>query len=191
MKGRTAAAVVAVCVIAPRQLHAVEREHHLGADAGGSMLVIGDKSTPAFSASTHPDVGGGVGAHWTYGLSDAFNLMVEGAWSLVALGEASDPKTPTTRPAWVANADVGLGYVFDVLRWVPYGGVLVGGYALSGGSIHGVKVLPGLELALGLDYRLNRRFAVGLALREHLMYETSKYPSFSQAFARFEYTWGW
>jgi hypothetical protein len=167
-----------------RPVRAVEREHHLGADVGGAVLLVGDKSTP--------DIGGAVGAHWAYGLSDAFNLMVEGTWSLVSLGQSSGKGIPSTRPSWVGSAGVGVGYVFDVLSWVPYAGVLVGGYALSGGSIGGVDVLPGVAIALGLDYRFTRRLAGGVALRQHvLVTDTSTYPSFTQAFARVEYTWGW
>jgi len=183
MKGRIATAFVAVSVTMPLRANAVEREHHLGVDAGGSMLVIDGKSTP--------DIGGGGGGHWTYGLNDAFNLMVEGAWSLVALSEARGDTIPPTRPTWVANADVGVSYVFDVLQWVPYAGVLVGGYALSGGTISGIKLLPGFELALGLDYRFDRRLAAGVAFRQHMTSEVSTYPSFTQLFARIEYTWGW
>ena len=163
---------------------AVEREHHLGGDVGGSVLVIGNKSTP--------DVGGGVGAHWKYGLSDDLDLMAEGAWSLVAPGQTGGPRTPGTYPAWVANADVGVGYVLDVLRWVPYVGVLAGGYALAGGTVDGAKVLPGGAVALGLDYRFDRHLAGGVAVREHVLFtQISTYPSFMQAFARVEYTWGW
>jgi hypothetical protein len=162
---------------------AVEREHHLGADLGGSMLVTSIKT----------DLGGGGGGHWTYGLTDAFNLMVEGAWSIVALGEKV-PNTPgpRTRAATVANVDAGMGYVLDVGQWVPYAGGLVGGYALAAGNISGTKVLPGVGVALGLDYRLTRSWAAGLAFRQHfLVTEMSTYPSFTQLFARFEYTWGW
>ena len=45
----------------------------------------------------------------------------------------------TRRPWWEAinpgsltNVDVGVAYVFDVLQWVPYAGLLVGGYGLAG-----------------------------------------------------------
>jgi hypothetical protein len=182
MKRTAAAAFVALGSMVALPARAIEREHHLGLDAGGSLLVVNDKSTP--------DLGGGFGAHWTYGLNDAFNLMAEGAWSLVALHESTEG-APRTRPSWVANADVGLGYVFDVLRWVPYGGVLVGGYALSGGSIDRVKMLAGASLALGLDYRFSRSVAAGVAFRQHMLTEPSTYPSFTQVFARVEYTWGW
>jgi|CZKU01.1.fsa_nt_gi hypothetical protein len=163
---------------------AVERENHLGLDAGGGLLVIGNKSTN--------DIGASLGAHYTYGLNDTFNLMVEASYSLVALDQTADSKkTPPTYPAWLANADVGIGYVFDVLQWVPYAGVLIGGYGLSGGTIPGVKILPGAEIALGLDYRLSSSMAVGVALRQHFVSDTTTYPSFSQALARVEYNWGW
>jgi hypothetical protein len=163
---------------------ALEREHHLGFDAGGGLLVIGNKSTN--------DLGASVGAHYSYGLNDEFNLMVEASYSLVALGQTADSrKTPETYPASLATADVGVGYVFDVLQWVPYAGVLVGGYALSGGTVPDVKLLPGVEVALGLDYRLTPTLAIGIAARQHLMSETSTYPSFTQLLLRIETVWGW
>lgn len=176
--------VFAAAMAAGGRAGAVEREHQLGVDAGGSMLSIHDKSTP--------DVGSTLGLHYTYGLTDAFNLMAEGAWSLVAANQQLDhPDTPHTRPADVYNIDVGLGYVLDVLQWVPYGGILVGGYAMQGGTVDGVKLLPGAELALGLDYRFNRSWAAGVAFRQHFLSDVATYPSFTQAFARLEYTWGW
>ncbi|MDP9150309.1 MAG: outer membrane beta-barrel protein [Myxococcota bacterium] len=163
---------------------AVEREHHLGADVGAAVLVVHDKSTA--------DAGGGAGAHWTYGLSDAFNLMAEGTWSLVALHETAQSRsTPKTRPASVTNLDLGVGYVFDVLRWVPYAGLLLGSYVFSGGTIQSARILPGAALALGLDYRVDRSWTAGVALRQHVFTDASTYPSYTQVLARFEYTWGW
>ena len=163
---------------------AVERENHLGLDAGGSLLVVGDKSTN--------DLGGSVGAHYSYGLNDTFNLMIEGSFSLVALDQTADSKkTPQTYPAWLANADVGIAYVLDVLQWVPYAGLLVGAYDLSGGTIPGMKFLPGAAIALGLDYRLSPSLSVGVAARQHFVSDTSTYPSFTQVLLRVDYTWGW
>jgi hypothetical protein len=180
VKSAATAITVAGVALASRAA-AVEREHHLGIDAGGSVLVMRDKT----------DVGGGVGGHWAYGLSDAFNLMAEGAWSLVALGETG-ASTPKTRPASVVSAGVGVGYVLDVLQWVPYAGLLVGGFALTGGTIDGARVLPGATIALGLDYRFARSWAAGFAFRQHMLVtEMATYPSFTHLFARFEYTWGW
>ena len=98
---------------------ALEGEQHVGVDTGPSVLVVNNKSTA--------DIGATLGGHYSYSLSDAFNFMAEGAFSLVALGQkADDPKQAHTYPAWVANADVGIAYVFDVLRWVPYAGVARG-----------------------------------------------------------------
>jgi hypothetical protein len=153
---------------------AVEREHHLGIDLGGNTLVIG---------ASGADMGASIGAHWTYGLTDQFDLMLEGAWSVEALGHHAGS---------ITNADAGVSYVLDVLQWVPYLGILVGGYELTGSEIGGPKLLPGGVLALGLDYRLNRELELGVAVREHmLLTEVSTYPSFVQVFARLEYTWGW
>ena len=162
---------------------AVERESHVGIDTGGAMLVMSDKT----------DVGLGLGGHWTYGLSDSLNLMGEAAWSQVAFGEKLESATtPRTRPAGVADAAFGVGYVLDVLRWVPYAGVLAGAYALAGGTLAALEVAPGGAIALGLDYRCGRSVAVGIAFREHfLLTKLSTYPSFTQVFARVEYTWGW
>jgi hypothetical protein len=180
---RAAVAAFAFGLALAQPAGAVERENHVGIDAGGAMLVMSDKT----------DVGGGVGAHWAYGLSDAFNLMLEAAWSPVALGEkAGGASAPRTRPSSLTDVGVGLGYVLDVLQWVPYGGVLLGGYALTGGTLDGAKILPGVAIGVGLDYRLGRSWAVGVAARQHMLFtEMATYPSFTQLFARFEYTWGW
>jgi outer membrane protein with beta-barrel domain len=180
----TALAVAAAVLTLASSAFAVEREDHLGVDLGGSALIIADKSSA--------DIGPALGAHWAYGLSDAFNLMVEGGWSIASLRDKPGPKIPSDRPAWIANADVGVGYVFDVLQWVPYAGLLVGGEALSGGTLPRGKFFPNAVVALGLDYRLSPRLAVGAALRQQFTaLESSTYPSFTQAFARLEYTWGW
>jgi hypothetical protein len=184
MRALAAGAVVLASTALASPARAVEHEQHLGVDVGGNMLVIGDKSTS--------DFGGTAMVHYTYGLSDAFDLMFEAQYSLVALGQTADgPKTPHTYPESIANGNVGIGYVFDVLTWVPYAGILVGGYSLSGGTIQGVKLLPGVEVALGLDYRVSPSLAVGVAARQHLLSETDTYPSFTQLLARIEYVWGW
>jgi hypothetical protein len=183
-RGWTLGMLVFAAATVAEPARAVERENHVGVDLGASMLVVNGKSSP--------DVGGGAAAHWTYGLTDAFNLMVEGGWSLLALGEkVQGASTPRTRPAWGANADVGIAYVFDVMRWVPYVGLLGGGYAFAGGTIQGTKWLAGGVIALGVDYRFNRSLAAGVAVRQHMLTDPGTYPSFTLTFARLEYTWGW
>src|SRR5207244_1913108 len=95
------------------QAHAIERQHHVGIGGQLSVLSIDDKST----AST----GGGLALHYAYGLDDTFNLMVEATSSSVAREQQQDsPDTPRTRPAGVDHAAFGVGYVIDILQWVPY-----------------------------------------------------------------------
>jgi hypothetical protein len=126
MRHGVALALAVACFVLPAPARAVEREHAIGMDAGGAIFVVADKSAP--------DIGGSVGFHYTYGLTDAFNLVADAGWSLVALNEVlGDPTTPRTRPTNVTNADVGVAYVLDVLQWVPWGALEIGGYALQGG----------------------------------------------------------
>jgi hypothetical protein len=163
---------------------AVEHQHHLGLDSGLSMLKIDDKATLS--------VGAGLGVHYAYGLTDQLNLMIEGSSSIVALNEDKGPGIPTTRPARIDVLGAGIGYVLDITRLVPYGGVLAAGYVLSGGSTDKPIVLGGAQLALGCDYMLTRNFAFGLAYRQHmLLTQMSTYPSYSTIFLRVEYVWGW
>ncbi len=161
---------------------AIERQHHLGVGAGLSMLKIDDKPTL--------DVGGGLGVHYAYGVTDQFNFMLEGTSSIVARNIRET--TPTTRPSTVESFAFGGGYVLDVLRWVPYVGILASGYAMTGGSLTQPKYLAGVQIAAGLDYQITRSVAVGLAIRQHMLFsDISTYPTYTQAFLRTEYMWGW
>jgi hypothetical protein len=173
----------AICA-APRDARAIERQHHIGLDPSLSMLKIDDKATVS--------VGAGLGLHYTYGINDQFNFMAEGNASIVALDQQQDTETtPRTRPAEVDHVSAGVGYVIDVLRLVPYIGLLVGGYRLSGGTLPDALVLPGAELAVGLDYQLSRHWAVGIAGRQHLLVtKLGTYPSYTTLMLRFEYMWG-
>jgi hypothetical protein len=161
---------------------AVEHELSAGVDLGGAMLVQSGKTA---------ETGPAAGLHATYGLSDAFNLLLEGGWSLVSTSTPHGANVPRTLPAWGANVDAGVVYVLDVFQWVPYAGVLVGGYDFAGGTIEGSKLYVGAALALGLDYRFRPRWTAGVAVRQHIVTDTTAYPSFTQAFARLEYVWGW
>lgn len=164
---------------------AVERQHHLGLGPSLAVLSIDDKSTAS--------IGAGLGLHYTYGLTDQFNLMAEASAAIVAKGQAQDfPDSPRTRPAEVDHVAIGVGYVLDILRWVPYGSVMAATYRLSGGTLASSLLIPGAELGLGLDYQLSRTLAVGIAGRQHfLLTQLSTYPSYTTALLRVEYMWGW
>lgn len=180
-----ASSLFAVAVgLASSNAQAVERQHHLGLDPSLAMLKVADKS----SLSTGPSIG----VHYTYGLSDQFNFMAEGGVSFVALGgEEKTDKTPTNRPTHVEHAMVGIGYVLDVIRWVPYIGLLAGGYRLGGGTMDSSAIAFGVELAAGLDYQLTRHWAVGVTFRQHeILTRISDYPSYTTFGLRAEYAWG-
>lgn len=177
-------AVASILWASPREAHAIERQHHVGLDPSLSILKVDDKSTAS--------VGAGLGLHYTYGINDQFNVMAEMNVSRVAANQQQDDATsPHTRPADVAHASAGVGYVIDVLRFVPYLGLLLGGYRLSGGTLENALLLPGVEAAVGLDYQLSRHWAVGLAGRQHMLFtKMSTYPTYTTVMLRFEYMWG-
>lgn len=172
------AALLVTSFISERHARAVEQQWHVGADVGGSGLDVG--------STLHVGVGFGLDA--TYGLTDQFNLVAEVQTSRLLPG--SNPDVPHSRPSGLSSGAIGATYVLDVLRWVPYGGVLLGGDLLSGGVLPDAKGLATAQLAVGLDYQLDRTWSVGIAAREHF-YATSTYSSFTTLFLRVEYAWGW
>lgn len=182
-----ASALVASAALAAsaRPARAVERQHHLGLAPHLGILAVRDKSTPS--------VGAGLALHYAYGLDDQWNLLVEGGHTVVALDQQQDrPDAPRNRPAWLSHAGVGIGYVLDVIRWVPYFGVLGNAYWVGGGTLETNRVEAGAALALGLDYQLGRHLAVGVAARQHfLLSNAAAWPSFTTVGARLEWMWGY
>jgi hypothetical protein len=165
----------ALCVIA------VEREHKIGLDVGVPLLVVQQSSSTVLSGTSF-------GLHYSYGLNDAFNLLADGSTSLLFAG------TPSM--VTMNNVNVGLGYVLDVLSWVPWAGIELGGYAVTADPAGGTQIYPGASLSLGVDYRFDRSWAAGIVLRQHMLLShgierDATLPSFTQGFARIEYTWGW
>lgn len=178
---------LAVVVLTPRTAEAFEHQHQLGIDGGLTFISI--DQTPSVS------FGAGGGLHYSYGLSDAFDLLVEGAISGIALQGLPMGTMPTNNRATVIeNLGVGIGYTLDVLRWVPYFGVLGSAFSLHGGTVDDVRFAGGVTVAAGIDYHLSggpKHFAVGLAVRQHfLLSDLVNYPSYTQVFLRAEYVWG-
>lgn len=165
--------------------HAIERQHHLGLGPALGVLEIQDKSTAS--------AGFGGALHYAYGLTDQWNLTASASSVVVAADQKQDqPTSPRTRPATVDNLGVGAAYVIDILRWVPYLGVEAGAYRLAGGTVASSLFVPGASAGAGLDYQLNRDFAVGVAGRQHfILGKLSTYPSYTTVVLRFEYMWGY
>jgi len=175
--GRVGLALVVAAVAVSGRAHAVERENQIGLELGVPVLVVQGNSTNTLT-------GGSFGLHYTYGITDAVNLVADGGTSLMPWGANSLSTT--------SNLDVGVAYVLDVLRWVPWGAVEAGGYALTGNPVGGTQILPGFALAVGLDYRFDRSWAAGIVLRQHMLFtDASAFPSFTQGLLRVGYTWGW
>ena len=184
MKRTCACIAIAAASTCAANAGAVENQHHIGLDPQLALLKIDDKSTL--------DVGAGLALHYAYGITDQLNFMGEASSSIVAAKQKQDDATsPHTRPAEVDNVSAGVGYVIDVIRYVPYVGVLAAGYRLGGGTLDKSLFVGGVELALGLDYQLSRSFAIGVAGRQHmLLTKMSTYPTYTTAVLRVEYMWG-
>src|SRR3954454_11922258 len=71
---------------------AFEKQHHVGVDLGLTLLDASD--APHFKAS------GGLGAHYAYGVTDAFNFVAEANASYFSWGGSlGDPKLKHTVPS--------------------------------------------------------------------------------------------
>jgi hypothetical protein len=184
----SALAAVLAWELCPCAALAFEHQHQLGIDGGVAFISIDQK--PNLS------VGGGGGIHYSYGLTDAFNLLIEGAFCPVSLQELPDPsgKMLNNRPTMIENLGVGIAYTLDVVRWVPYIGILASGFTLHGGTVD-LAVTAGATIAAGFDYQLTRgpkHLAIGIAVRQHFMLsDIVNYPSYTQIFLRAEYVWGY
>jgi hypothetical protein len=175
---RAAVVCVSLCaLLAPRQSRAFERQWHAGANAGYAALLL-----PS-GAALH---GFGGGLHLTYGISDTLNLLV---LADASVHPATTYKAKPVDGVMLAGGAVGIGYVFDVLQWVPYVGVAAGGYYAVSPTNSGPRL--GLELPFGLDYQFSRSFALGVAGQYRLLLlDPAGVTQRFSAYLRGEYIWG-
>ncbi|WP_394826144.1 hypothetical protein [Pendulispora albinea] len=183
----TALGLAAMAAIASssREAHAFERQQHIGLGGGLALLKAKDMSLAA---------GGGGSFHYAYGLTDSLNFVAEAGTSVVSLSYANPSAimTKDSRSLFASHLGAGVTYSFDVIQWVPYVGVLASGYLLHGKALEDPVGAAGAQIALGIDYQVSRTVAVGLALRQHfILSKISDYPSYTTAFLRAEYVWGW
>ena len=132
--------MLALVLLTARSARAFERQWHLGLDAGYAQL-FGQGGSPGF----------GGGAHLAYGVSDMFNALLE-----LDLSYHPDARTS------VYNVMAGFAYTLDVAQAVPYAGLLAGPYFTRGRVEKSAFMF---QLALGLDYLIQRNWAIGLQLR--------------------------
>jgi hypothetical protein len=161
-----------------RDAHAFERQWHVGID-GGYAVILEDGVS-----------GFGGGAHAAYGLSDSFNAMLEldvtrHPGADITLGTGANARVFSLET--IASGAAGVAYTIDVARAVPYLGVLAAGYRLGTLS----PLSPGGQLALGLDYQLERNWAVGAQIRLHTIFTADAGTlAYATTFLRLEYLWG-
>jgi hypothetical protein len=181
-----AASLVALALaLASSPARAVEQQQHLALAPQLGILAVKDKSTAS--------VGGGAAVYYQYGLTDQWNLSIEGSFSVVAANQKQDfPDAPKNRPAGIDQFSLGATYVIDILRWVPYIGLEGGIYRLWGGTLENNVLSAGAAISGGLNYQLTRHLAVGVGARQHfLLSNLSTYPSYTTVLLCFEYMWGY
>jgi hypothetical protein len=180
-------ASLALVAFAPREAAAFERQWHAGADLG--LSFFGD----------NPGLGGG--GHLTYGLTDAFNALLEVDATRHGVGFLGGGDEHAT----VLSGAAGVAYTLDITQWVPYFGLLVGGYRLINVAVPALPVTDppkpdnhvsvtalGGQVVLGLDYQLERSWALGVQLRYHEIFAADPVGSrsYTTTFLRAEYVWG-
>lgn len=168
-------ALVVLCIATTTTTaHGFERQWHAGADATWAAVTWHDSTYGGY----------GAGAHLAYGLRDDFNALLE-------VGATSHPVWVDRPSLLVASGSVGVAYTLDVLEWVPYFGLLVGGYHVSGAELGQGELKLGFQGTAGMDYRFSRDFAVGAQLRYHTFAGDPFTAHYMTVSARFEYLWGW
>ena len=167
-RGIAAAALGLAAVIAGLlpAAHAEQRELQLGLQPVYGITYI-DQRSPS---------GGGGNLQLSYGITDAVAIQLHGGVTAHPLAEDTDRMLAAgLLLTW--QASVGVMYALDIVRVVPYFEASVGilgvttlpaAKAAAGATAGGGTALnAGAEIGLGADYMLNRRWAVGVALRYH------------------------
>jgi hypothetical protein len=133
-----------------------EKEFLLAIQPQAAMLRIGDQNA----------WGGGGAIDLNYGITDALAVRVTGAATVHAV-----PMTMTDPGGTLLayHAGAGFTYTIDILRLVPYVDFDIG---LLGTSrvVNGERQTEnhlGMELGVGVDYLINRRYSVGIVARYH------------------------
>ena len=168
-----AAACSAVGFISTRAW-AVEHQWRTGVDAGWA----------GFSDSRGVYSGVAVGGHAACGLTDSYDLLLEGDTSFHPVGNGYSAVNFT-------HVSVGAAYSLDIVTWVPYFGLLVGGYRVSGGGLEQAHYDLGFQAALGLDYRFSPSWSTGVQVRYHTFREDPLSVHYMTSLLRFEYVAGW
>lgn len=99
--------------------------------------------------------GGAIGVDFERGFSEILSWRIS-AGGGVYTGEEG--------MAYSTHATAGFTYIFDVLKWVPYANLGVGGILVTGEGFD-TRVHPLVELGFGIDKLHSRTFSYGVVVR--------------------------
>lgn len=144
--------VLVIACLAPGVAHAGDGESAASLElAGGTYVLPGEEEDETIA----PIAGGVVVATYERGFSEALSWRVELAGAVYGGGGVS----------WGAAAGAGLVYRFDVLKYVPYAIVGLGGSYLDGGPIPDRVIDPVVLVGGGVDLLKSRDRSYGLEAR--------------------------
>lgn len=132
--------------------------------------------------------GGGIRGGWS--INDAWTIGADATVS-------SNQVAAKGGRSLVLSQSAGVIYALDIIQIVPYAGVYVGLYELTGGGLPKTQLKGGAQLLLGLDWVYSRDFTFGLELRAHalpgefLTQPDNPTPFYATTMVKAEYTWGW
>lgn len=145
------------------------------ADEGESALSL-SAGYQSFTVPKHAPPGGGLGLEYERGLGQAFSLRAAAGGGLFGdSGELS----------YGGQATLGLTYVVDIIKYVPYLTGGLGATVLGGGSVD-TEVHPVVELGAGIDLLTRRSLSYGAWVRVASFLDDSALYG-----AGFRVTWRW
>jgi hypothetical protein len=147
--------VVALVCAAPGVARAGDGESALSLGAGLGTFVMPGADEDEEDETIAPIGGGVVVVSYERGFSEALSWRLEATGGVYA-GDGM---------SWSAAASGGIVYRFDVLKYVPYALLEVGGAYTRGGPVPSPVLDPVLEIGGGVDFLLGRTRSWGLEAR--------------------------
>ena len=172
-----AAPLIFVCLLLDAQpLRAAEGSIGLGLDLRYALLLGREPPATGHQASH----GIGFGARFNYGLLDSLSLRARVFYSV-------HPRSP--RLTHCAHFSFGIGYNLDILRIIPFITIDAGLY-LNRLPTDDLEADFGIAFGVGVNYLLNRQWAVGFFGRYHLFIsDLGKYPVYLDVGGTVTYFW--
>lgn len=122
-----------------------------------------------------------LGADFERGFSETLSFRVSGGGGYY-LGDD---------PSYTGHLTLGVTYMFDVVKWVPYANIGIGGIFIGGGGTGEDAIDTGfkglIELGAGLDILHSRKFSYGVIMRFESFVQTT---AFFTLGVRATYRWG-